>query len=201
MRILRPIVCSPALLMVAGKPEMPKGSAVGAQLVSYQQFWRKPLLCEKLADQPQRLPAVAATLGQHVEDLAFVVNDTPEVHPLAGDPNNQASGAGQLHRRALSEPDVILSHHPAPIVRPKPAPDGRLRGAYPHLLCSSALPLLVVRSRRTRPNASDRSAEGDAGAAVARSRGRTSAPNAAPFRRRCRALVRPAVPRHRGSSG
>src|SRR6516165_2251229 len=31
----------------------------------------------------------------------------------------------------------------------KPAPDGRLRGAYPHLLCSSALPLLVVRSRRT----------------------------------------------------
>ena len=31
----------------------------------------------------------------------------------------------------------------------KPAPDGRLRGAYPHLLCSSALPLLVVRPRRT----------------------------------------------------
>src|SRR6516165_3030509 len=31
----------------------------------------------------------------------------------------------------------------------KPAPDGRLRGAYPHLLCGSALPLLVVRSRRT----------------------------------------------------
>src|SRR5215471_18469476 len=31
----------------------------------------------------------------------------------------------------------------------KPAPDGRLRGAYPHLLCSSALPLLVVGSRRT----------------------------------------------------
>src|SRR5215472_15269235 len=31
----------------------------------------------------------------------------------------------------------------------KPAPDGRPRGAYPHLLCSSALPLLVVSSRRT----------------------------------------------------
>src|SRR3954454_2682760 len=31
----------------------------------------------------------------------------------------------------------------------KPTPDGRLRGAYPHLLCSSALPLLVVRSRHT----------------------------------------------------
>ena len=31
-----------------------------------------------------------------------------------------ASGAGQLQPRALSEPDVILSHHPAPIVRPLP---------------------------------------------------------------------------------
>jgi hypothetical protein len=34
--------------------------------------------------------------------------------------DHQASGAGQLHPRALSEPDVILSHHPAPIVRPRP---------------------------------------------------------------------------------
>ena len=83
-------------------------------------FGTKPLLLEKLAHQPQRRPAVAATLDQHVEDLAFVVDGTPEVHPLAGDPNNQASGAGQLHPRALSEPDVILSHHPAPIVRPRP---------------------------------------------------------------------------------
>jgi antirestriction protein ArdC len=35
-------------------------------------------------------------------------------------PSEEASGAGQLHPRALSEPDVILSHHPAPIVRPRP---------------------------------------------------------------------------------
>ena len=32
--------------------------------------------------------AVAATLDQHVKDLAFVVDGTPEVHPLAGDPDN-----------------------------------------------------------------------------------------------------------------
>jgi hypothetical protein len=43
--------------------------AVGAQLVSYQQFRRKPLLSEKLAHQLQRRPAVAATLDQHVKDL------------------------------------------------------------------------------------------------------------------------------------
>ena len=52
MRILRPIVFSQALLMVAGKSEMTEGSAVGAQLVGrhprrrealsskgYQGFW------------------------------------------------------------------------------------------------------------------------------------------------------------------
>jgi 3-hydroxyacyl-CoA dehydrogenase len=43
---------------------------------------------DKLAHQPQRRPAVAATLDQHVKDLAFVVDGTPQVHPLAGDPNN-----------------------------------------------------------------------------------------------------------------
>jgi len=53
----------------------------------------------------------------------------------------------------------------------------------------------------SRRDASDCSAAGDAGAAVARLRDRTSAPSAAPFRRRCQALVRPAAPRHRGSSG
>src|SRR5271169_5760773 len=31
----------------------------------------------------------------------------------------------------------------------KPTPDGRLRGACPHLLCSSAPPLLLVLSRHT----------------------------------------------------
>jgi hypothetical protein len=48
----------------------------------------KPLLSEKLAHQPQRRPAVPATLDQHVKDLALVIDGTPEVHPLAGDPNN-----------------------------------------------------------------------------------------------------------------
>src|ERR1700720_2037120 len=75
MRILGAIVLAEPLLM-------------RAQLVGYQQFRHKPLLSEKLAHQPQRRPAVAATLDQHVKDLAFVVDGTPEVHPLAGDPDN-----------------------------------------------------------------------------------------------------------------
>jgi hypothetical protein len=74
--------------MRAGQPQLPERRAVGAQLVSHQQFRHKPLLSEKLAHQPQCRPTVAAALDQHVEDLAFVVDGTPEIHSLAGDPND-----------------------------------------------------------------------------------------------------------------
>ena len=74
--------------MTGGQLQLPECRAVGPQLVGHQQFRYKPLLSEKLAHQPQRRPAVAATLDQHVEDFAFMVDGTPKVHPLAGDPNN-----------------------------------------------------------------------------------------------------------------
>jgi hypothetical protein len=85
MRVLRAVVLSKPLFVRAGQPQAPERRSVGAQLVSDQQFRCKPLLSEKLAHQPQRRPAVAAALHQHVQDLAFVVNGTPEIHPLAGD--------------------------------------------------------------------------------------------------------------------
>ena len=34
--------------------------------------------------------------------------------------DDQVSRAGEFHPRALPEPDVRLSPHPAPIVRPRP---------------------------------------------------------------------------------
>ena len=82
MRILGTIVLPEPLLMTAGQLQLPECRAVGPQLVGHQQFRHKPLLSEKLAHQPQRRPAVAATLDQHVEDLTFVVDGTPEVHRL-----------------------------------------------------------------------------------------------------------------------
>jgi hypothetical protein len=48
MRILRPIVASKPLLVRAGQPQMPECRAVGAQLVSYQQFRRKPCFLSSL---------------------------------------------------------------------------------------------------------------------------------------------------------
>jgi hypothetical protein len=47
-----------------------------------------------------------------------VVNGAPQIAELAIDLHEQVSGAGEFRPRALSEPDVILSHHPAPIVQP-----------------------------------------------------------------------------------
>jgi hypothetical protein len=49
------------------------------------------LLLEQLTHQPQRRSSVASALDQHVEDLALVIDGTPEVHPLARDPNYQAA--------------------------------------------------------------------------------------------------------------
>jgi hypothetical protein len=44
------------------------------------------LLLEKLTHQFQRRPAVAPALYQHVEDLALMVDGTPEIHPRTADP-------------------------------------------------------------------------------------------------------------------
>src|ERR1700719_64836 len=68
MRILRPIVFSQALLMVAGKSEMPEGSAVGAQLVGRHPRRREALFAEQLAHQLDGRRPVATTLDQDLED-------------------------------------------------------------------------------------------------------------------------------------
>src|SRR5437867_1402329 len=70
MRILRPIVLSQALLVVAGKPEMPEGSAVGAQLVGRHPRRREALLAEQLAHELDGRRPVSTTLDQDLEDLA-----------------------------------------------------------------------------------------------------------------------------------
>src|ERR1700682_147640 len=88
MRILRPIVLPQALLMVAGKPEMLEGSAVGAQLVGRHSRRREALLAEQLAHQLDGRRPVSTTLDQDLEDLALVVDGTPQVHGLARDPDD-----------------------------------------------------------------------------------------------------------------
>jgi len=70
--------------MHASQSQTPERRGVRAQLISDQKFGREALLLEQLAHQPQRRPGVASALNQHIENLALVVDGTPQIHPLAG---------------------------------------------------------------------------------------------------------------------
>ena len=48
----------------------------------------KPCFFRSLRISRSAAPGVTAALNQHVEDLALVIDGTPEVHPLAGDPHH-----------------------------------------------------------------------------------------------------------------
>ena len=69
------------LIMVAGKSEMPEGSAVGAQLVGRHPGRREALFAEQLAHQLDGRRPVATTLDQDLDDLALVIDGTPQIHP------------------------------------------------------------------------------------------------------------------------
>src|SRR6266498_159147 len=88
MRVLGSIVLPQALLMVAGKPKMPEGSAVGAQLVSRHFLRREALLAEQLAHELDGCALVPSALNQDLEDLAFMIDRAPQIHMMAGDPDD-----------------------------------------------------------------------------------------------------------------
>jgi len=88
--------------MRTGQSETANRRSVGAQLVGDDKFCCETLLLEQLAHQPQRPPDVASALNQHVENLALVVDGTPEDNPLAGDAHHHLVDPGTDHQ------------HPAP---------------------------------------------------------------------------------------
>jgi hypothetical protein len=49
---------------------------------------REALFLKELAHQSECRPLVAPALNQHVENLALVINGTPQIHPLARDAND-----------------------------------------------------------------------------------------------------------------
>jgi hypothetical protein len=111
---------SPAFVTPPFHPEILKRSAVCSQVVSDQSLGNESVLLQELTHQFHRGVLVSPGLDQHIENLAFVVNRAPQPELPPRNHHGQASGAGESHPRALSEPDVTLSRHPAPIVRPRP---------------------------------------------------------------------------------
>ena len=75
-------------------------------------------------------PRSAATLNQHIKDLAFVVDGTPEVHPLAGDPNNHLVQLPPIARAGTAPPQPPCDHRSE---LQHPAPDGLVGDVEPSL--------------------------------------------------------------------
>jgi len=120
MRILRSIVAPSTALMAFCDSKLTGCSPIRAQVIRDELVWDKAIFLQKLAHQFERRPLVASGLDENVENFTLGIHGTPEVDQATPDFDIEASGAGEFHPRALSEPDVILSHHPAPIVRPCP---------------------------------------------------------------------------------
>src|SRR5260370_32509013 len=74
--------------MMTAEPEVPKGGAVRTQLVGGHPLWREAVFSRHLAHELDRRAPVSPALKQNVQDLAFVVDRAPEIHPLASDPDD-----------------------------------------------------------------------------------------------------------------
>ena len=87
VRILGPIVSPPALLMASRQSQFGLRCGIRTQLVSHQHVGREAVLFEQLAHQFDRCSLVASPLHQQIENLAFVVDRSPEPESPAGDQN------------------------------------------------------------------------------------------------------------------
>jgi hypothetical protein len=84
--------------MRTGQAKLPKSGSVGAQLVGRQQFRCEALFPEQLAHQPECPRACRGGAEPHVENLALVIDGSPQVHPHAGDANHHLVEAPSVAR-------------------------------------------------------------------------------------------------------
>ena len=120
MRILRAIVQPSVAAMLDFRHDRRLGGAIGPKLVGDDPLRRVPLLRQEPRQQSSGSLGITMDLHDFVEHVPVLIDGPPKIALLATDRDPEASGAGESHPRALSEPDVTLSRHPAPIVRPRP---------------------------------------------------------------------------------
>jgi hypothetical protein len=75
------------VLMASRQSQFGLRCGIRTQLVSHQNVGREAVLFEQLAHQFHRRRLVASPLHQQIENLAFVVDRSPEPESLAGDQN------------------------------------------------------------------------------------------------------------------
>ena len=119
MRILRAIVEPTTDLVAVGIADLIHRRGIRAKSVG-DDLPRSAVPLHDPLEKLQRRSLVPLRSDDRFQNLAFMIDGAPEIAEFAVDLHEQASGAGEFHPRALSEPDVTLSRHPAPIVRPRP---------------------------------------------------------------------------------
>ena len=87
-RRLEPLLLPFALsdrLMPRAQADVSESRRIGSKLVRYNDGRCEPLLLEERAHEFPRRRCVSPSLHQNIENLAFVIDGTPEVHALAAD--------------------------------------------------------------------------------------------------------------------
>ena len=88
VRVLGAIVHPQPLLMTVGQAKGLERDGMRAQLVINRQLGPKAPLLEQFAHQPHGRPFIPARLDQQIEDLALLVDGTPEIYAPAGNPRD-----------------------------------------------------------------------------------------------------------------
>src|SRR5882757_8922369 len=98
--------------MVAGKPEIPEGSSVRAQLVSRHRLRREALLAEQLAHELDGCAFVPSALNKDFENLALIIDRAPQLHMLAGDPDDHLVEMPAIARPRAAPPQPACDNRP-----------------------------------------------------------------------------------------
>ena len=82
MGILCPVVLPATGIVSPRKPKFAQRRAVGSELVGHDGGWSDAVLLQEFSHQFERRLAVSPRLNQDVQNLAFAVHGTPDVHTV-----------------------------------------------------------------------------------------------------------------------
>jgi hypothetical protein len=63
--------------------------AIRGETIRYDYFWKNALVLQEFSQQSQGSSRIASLLNQHIQHLAFVIDGSPQPHPLAVDPKRR----------------------------------------------------------------------------------------------------------------
>ena len=77
MRILRTIIGTLIIDVLNGQAQGPKGDTIGSELIGCDPGWRPTVLLQKFPHQFQCRLGVPLRLHEEIQNLAFIVNGSP----------------------------------------------------------------------------------------------------------------------------